>query len=184
VLTFGMGSRYRPDYPGDNRSGAYLCRRAERLVSLSSGRPKATWTTSGFVQFSLFPFNPLIAANDKLRDAIAGLDIVLLAPEVQQNHADLSTIARVDGSGAVRQNNGVMQREPASGADLCLVTRRHFDTQPGGHESWDAGFESCILHRVHVKTGVLVGRVRIRRQDRTFGKPLNFDLHGTAIISI
>src|SRR5437870_7935245 len=179
-----MGSRYRPAYPGDNRSGAYLCRQVDRPVSLSSGRPKPTWTSSGFAQLGLFPFNPLVAANDQLRDAIAGLDIVLLAPEVQQNDPDLSTIAWVDGSGAVRQGDGVMQREPAPGADLGLVTRRHFDTQPGGHESRDARFESGIFQRVQVKAGVLFGRVRIRRQNRAFGKPLNFDLHGTAIISI
>jgi TPR repeat protein len=106
----------------------------------------------------------LIARNHHLRDAVARLDLVRLPAQVQQNHADLAAIARVDGRRTVRQRDGVLGGQAAARADLRLVSRRQLDTQPGGHQPRRARLQHRALHGPQIQAGILLGAVRVGRQ--------------------
>ena len=55
--------------------------------------------------------------EQQLRDAVAGLALVALLAEVDQHHADLAAVGRVDQAGAVDDGEPVARREPGARDD-------------------------------------------------------------------
>jgi hypothetical protein len=92
-------------------------------------------------QFSFFPLDRFIARDDHLRNAVAAIDGVILRAEVEQNDADLTAIAGIDGCRAVGQGDGVLERETAAGADLRFTAGRQLHGETGRHKLWHAGRE-------------------------------------------
>ena len=97
-------------------------------------------------QFPFHPLHGLVPRHDHLRDAVARVDRVRLAPEIQQDDADLAAIARVDRAGRVRHRDRVLQRQAAARPHLRFIPGRQLDRQSGRHQARRPGLQRHVLH--------------------------------------
>ena len=105
------------------------------------------------------------------------MDRVGLAAQVQQNHAHLAAIARVDGAGRVGHGDGVLQRQAAARPHLRFVARGQLDGQAGRHQARHARLEDHVFHRAQVHAGVFAWAVGVGGQDGGGVDALDSDLH-------
>ena len=148
------------------------------LAALPSGRSESRWPARGIAQFSFFPFDGFIAGDDHLGDAVAGVYLVILFSEVQQDHADFAAIAGIDGGRTVRQRNGVFERQAAARADLRLMAGRQLNREAGGYELRNAWFECHLFGRAQIEARVFQRTVRVLGQISFVAQALDSDFHG------
>jgi len=119
-----------------------------------------------------------------LSDAIAGMNLVGLAAEVEKDDRYLTPVAGIDCSRGIRTSNAVLQRETAARANLRFESRRQLDRKSGGHQAGDAGVENYAFNRTQVHAGILIRAMRVRRQNGCRMRPLDADFHDTDFVMI
>src|ERR1035437_9206371 len=129
-LSFDAAGRF---WPQEYRSPGSPPRRSE------SARPAAR-----IGQIALFPLYRLVARHNHLGDAGAGVNRVWLASQVQQDHANLATIPRVDGARRIGHGDGMVQSQPAARPHLRFAAHGRLDDQAGGDQPRDAWLERDV----------------------------------------
>ena len=81
---------------------------------------------------------------------------------VDEDDADLSAVAGVDGAGRVQHGDGVAQGETAARPYLALGARRQLDGETGADQPGLAGRNLDVGRREQVEAGV--AGVRARRE--------------------
>src|ERR1700693_771193 len=112
---------------------------------LPARRPEAACPARRLAQLSLLPLNGFIASHDQLRDAVAFLEGVFRAAQVEHHHPDLAAIAGIDG--AEIHGERVLESEAAAWPNLGLISRRQFDGKPGRHSLRDPRSQYHAFHR-------------------------------------
>ena len=79
---------------------------------------------------------------------------------VDQEDADLSAIAGVDGAGCVQHGDAVAEGEPAARPYLALGARRQLDGETGADEPGLAGRNVDVDGREQIEAGVTGVRPR------------------------
>ena len=102
------------------------------------------------------------------------MDFERIAAEVLQDHTDLAAIAGVDGCGAVRERDRMLQGEAAAGTDLRFETGRQFDTEAGRDQLCFARRERCRFDCVQIHAGVFSRAVGIAGNDGVFPEFADF----------
>lgn len=124
----------------------------------------------------------LNALDHQLRDAVPDSDlIVVFRVKVDQQHLDLSAIARVDESRGVQAGDTVTEREPTSGLDEASESFWQGHLDPGANEGPSAA--RCQRDRFggH-KVASRIERMGIGRQRHIVTEPFDGDLdHGPRV---
>jgi hypothetical protein len=131
---------------------------------LSPGGAESTCASTGFCQVCLGPFDSFVLGYDQLRDAVSGANLIDIFAEVQQDHANLASIAGVDGAGTVQDSDGVFERKSAAGPNLSLIARRDFDGEAGADGDGRAWLEQSRLHGVQIHACIFQRAVCVLRQ--------------------
>lgn len=130
---------------------------------LTPRRTKSTRPARRIPKFTFFPLHRFIFRNDELRDAIGGMNRIILLPKVQQYDANLAAIPRVDSSRAIRQSNRMLQRQTAARPHLRFVTGRKRDRNSGRNRLWHVRFQDHRSRSAKIHPRVFQGTVRILR---------------------
>ena len=140
----------------------------------ASGAARALWQRRHFCELDL-----LHALHDQLGDAVAASErdrrrrVV-----VDQDHADLAAVTRVDEAGCVDETQPVAEREAGAGHDESRVTRRQRDGEPSVDDGARARSERHRRARVEIESGVVGAGVGRQRQVGI--ETLNEDADGSA----
>jgi len=152
--------------------------------TLTSGGAESTGSPRGSGEIALFPFHRFIAGNYHLGDAISPVDFEGIAAQVQKNDAQFPAISGVDGSGRIRQRDGMFQGKTTPRPNLSLVAGRKFDREAGGDEFGFARGQRNIFDRVQVHTRVFGRAVRIPGKNRVLPELLNPEFRQAAMIAV
>src|SRR5271157_1725999 len=146
-------------------------------LALPPRRPETAPAALRLRQFALPPFHRLVPRHDHLRNPVARVYGVRLAPQVQQDHAHFAPVARVDGARRIRHGDRVPQRQPAPRPHLRLESRRHLDGEAGRNQTRHARRQRGFLHRAQVHACVLFGSVSVGREHGAGMDALDSNLH-------
>ena len=131
-----------------------------------------------FASGALRPFHGFVAGDDDLRrDPVAGMNGIRLAAQIQEDDAQFSAIAGVNGARGVGNGDGMLERQSAARPHLGFVARRHFDGQAGRNQSWNAGLQGGGFDGAQVHAGVFRRTVGIGGKDGRRIHSLDSDLH-------
>jgi CubicO group peptidase (beta-lactamase class C family) len=146
-------------------------------------RAKSTRSARRIGQLPLHPLHRLITRYDHLGNAVARMDRVSVAPQIQQDYTKLAAISGVDRPRRVGHGDGVLQRQAAARTHLGFVPRRNLHHQSGRHQPGHAGLQRGLFHRAEVHAGVFVRAVSVFRQDGIGPELLYSQLHPAIITS-
>lgn len=139
-------------------------------------RTEAAGSSCGRRQVIAFdPLDSFIASDHNLSDAITGMNLERLTAEVQQDDANLAAIAWVNGRGAVRQRDGMLQRQTAAGPDLRLETGREFNREAGRNQLRFAGRQRHGLDSMKVHPCIFVRSMSVTGNLRVFTQFTDFE---------
>lgn len=130
-------------------------------LSLTAGRAEAAGAASCIGQVAFFDFDGFVTGDDHLGDAVAFVDLVGLAAEVDEDDFDFAAVAGVNGAGAVGDADGVFEGEAGAGADLRFETGGKLNGKAGRNGLGDVWFEEGVGDGTEVHAGVFVGAVRV-----------------------
>jgi hypothetical protein len=149
----------------------------------AAARAEAAFASTRVRQCAFDPLHRLVARDDQLRDAIAGVDRVRLAAEVHQDDPNLAAVARVDGAGRVRHRDRVLERQAATRPHLSFKAGRQLNRQAGGHKPRELRLQDGVLDGAEVHSRVLVRSMGIGGKNGGGIGALNADLHFVMIAS-
>ena len=81
------------------------------------------------LEYALF-----MPGDDHLGDALAVFHHEILLRQIDEHHANLSTIVGIDGAGGVEHGDALLQGQSATGPHLGFVTCWQGDVQTRGYE--------------------------------------------------
>ena len=76
---------------GFRRNGSGL--QSEIKPVLSSRRPEAALAALRILQVAFFPLDLFVPRHDHLRDAVAGVNGIRFAAQIEQNHAEFASVS-------------------------------------------------------------------------------------------
>jgi hypothetical protein len=103
--------------------------------------------------------------EEQLRDPVARGDLeVGRFVRVEEQHAYLAPVTRIDQSGRVDQRHALLQREPGARQDQPPVALGDGDGETGADADPGARRDACRLGRAEVQARVVVVRPRGQRR--------------------
>src|ERR1700737_4061392 len=116
-------------------SGAILLKSTRSLLELAAGRTEAATAAIGRGKLRRGnEFHAGHGSNHQLRDTLAAPDRERHLAVVDQEHADLAAIIRVNRAGRIQHSDAVLRCEARARTDLRLIARWQRDRQSGRHQ--------------------------------------------------
>lgn len=88
-----------------------------------------------------FPLHFRIGCHHHLGNTVCMLNGLRFLGKVDQDHFDLASVIRVDGTGCIEAGKTLFDGEPAPGADLCFVSIRQLYVQTSWYQSAFQGLQ-------------------------------------------